>query len=320
VRSLRKVPAGTTALHRSAFQTLLERMVPLCSSVAMEAGLGSFAGAFERLVGTGGATKFPDLCADKVKMPTHCGSVDPLPFLPEAERVILSDVDLLFGGRGNDLPMNGTLAAGSRREYLTLVVKQLRAGKTGLTSTPRSTAASFVVDKGDGAEQREVWNGAKLSAMALRPPKPPYLACPAALTGLEADDARRVYASVRDGKSFFDQLKLPRELSLTMCRPGVLAEDLLAWSEPGQPQLTRDELQGYVIDGGGSAGADPQGTFYPASLVFPMGFSWSSYVAQSTMLHSLGSAGLGPELMLSEEHRRHLLQQDVGQRARCCTH
>lgn len=198
--------------------------------------------------------------------------------------------------------MNGTFAAGDQREYLKLVVKQLRAGKTGLTAKPRSTAASFVVDKAGGAEQREVWNGAKLSSMARRPPKPPYLANPGALTGLEADEARRVYASVRDGKSFFDQLKLPQELSVAMCRPGVRLQDILGWCEPGEPKITMEEVLSYVIDEGDCAATDPLSIYYPASLVFPMGFSWSSYVAQSTMLHTLVSAGIGAELMLSEEH------------------
>ena len=51
------------------------------------------------------------------------------------------------------------------------------------------------------------------------------------LTTLEADDARRVYVSVRDGRSFFDQLRLPKNLSYAMCRPGVTLAELLEFSE-----------------------------------------------------------------------------------------
>ena len=125
------------------------------------------------------------------------------------------------------------------------------------------------MEKGDGAEQHEVWNGAKLSVLALRPPKPPFLACPAALTGLEADDGRRVFASVRGGKSFFDQLRLPAQLSLAMCRPAVTVKELLSWAAPGHSRMTEEELGEYVVD---DRGLDHLRPYYPASLVFPWDF------------------------------------------------
>ncbi len=120
--------------------------------------------------------------------------------------------------------------------------------------------------------------------MAARPPKPPLLACPASVAGLEADDARTFYVSIRDGKSFFDQLRLPPSLSRAMCRPAVSVGELLSCTEGDENQMTKDELTKCLVDGGDVDNAD---MVYPAALVFPMGFSWSSCVAQSTMLRTL---------------------------------
>ena len=40
---------------------------------------------------------------------------------------------------------------------------------------------------------------------------------------------------------------------------------------------------------------------YPVSNVFPMGFSWSSYVAQETLLGRCAAAGLEESMILAED-------------------
>ena len=49
--------------------------------------------------------------------------------------------------------------AGERKEYLSLVGRQLRSGKIGLRTRLRGGGTVFATAKSDGVRQREVWHG-----------------------------------------------------------------------------------------------------------------------------------------------------------------
>ena len=128
-------------------------------------------------------------------------------------------------------------------------------------------------------------------------------ATPAALANLEASADRPVFMSSRDGKVFFDQLRVPLSLSAYLGRPAIRLCDLL---EPppcesgacAAPGLTEAELASFVLDG-----PIPSDSIWitPVSNAWPMGFGWSSYVAQSTMVASCRRAGFPIDSFLTGE-------------------
>ena len=186
----------------------------------------------------------------------------------------------------------GKINNSDRGEYARLVVRQLRAGKVGLRDNVSSSASVFAVGKSGGA-LREVWNGSELSAAAALPLRPPHLAGVSALTDLEAspDEPVRVYK--RDAKCFFDQLKLPAALQPFFGRPVLLASDILRHTDMGMVELRRHC--------GDISQLSTYSSLHPVCLTWPMGFSWSSYLAQSTLLHCLTVAGFGNGKLLADD-------------------
>ena len=104
---------------------------------------------------------------------------------------------------------------------------------------------------------------------------------------------RPVYVSTRDGRVFFDQLAVPLELRRCLGRPMVKLSDLLAPPAcesgcPAEPGLSMAELAAFMLDGPVAPTSD---WLAPVCNTWPMGFGWSSYVAQSTMLASCKRVG-----------------------------
>ena len=172
-----------------------------------------------------------------------------------------------------------------------MVASQLRAGKLRLHRSIKGGGTVFSVPKNDSDKLREVWHGAKVSLAAARPPKPPHLASPTALLDLEASHAEPLRLSKRDARCLFDQLRLGRHLEPWMGRPPLRVRELLEASD-----ADRAELESYLRDG---SRLPDHALVYPVSRVWPMGFSWSSFVAQSSMLAVCSKAGLKPSTMLS---------------------
>ena len=134
----------------------------------------------------------------------------------------------------------------------------------------------FAVGKKDSLKMREVWHGSALSEAARRPPPPPYLASPTSLLHLESSDAEPLLVSKRDGRCLFDQLAAPVELQEFFGRPPVRLRELVATGD-----ISRAELMHFTHD---LKCADDHVLVYPASRVWPMGFAWSSCIAQTSML------------------------------------
>ena len=106
---------------------------------------------------------------------------------------------------------------------------------------------------------------------------------------------RSLRVTKRDCKTWFDQLKAHPDIGSFFGRPLVTRVELL---EAG---LSEAEIR----FAGGCDGVDG---FIPCSNVWPMGFSWSSCVAQSTLMGVCGLAGLTSDFVLAADRP---LPQDI---------
>ena len=94
--------------------------------------------------------------------------------------------------------------------------------------------------------------------------------------------------STRDGRAFCDQLAVPPSFRAYLGRLLVAAADLLSPPpcESGAlaaSGLTTAELDALAIDGPLGVSATH---LIPLNNTFPMGFGWSSRVAQATIVHA----------------------------------
>ncbi len=175
--------------------------------------------------------------------------------------------------------------AGERSEYVALTVRQLKAGLLELAPRCRDGGTVFPVGKNDG-NQRLVWHGTRVSRAAARPPPPRHLASPTVFGFLDLEAGARLRVSKRDCRTWFDQLALEPSLRPYFGRPRVGRDELLAAG------LTLSEL----CDLGGDAHT---AWFVPCATVWPMGFSWSSCVAQETLPTIAEQAGLDSSRILA---------------------
>ena len=170
-----------------------------------------------------------------------------------------------------------------------MVVKQLRCGKLSLATFCKGDGTTFAVGKPGGERLREVWHGRRVSESASAPPKPRHLASPTALTFLECSDGRPLRLSKRDATCWFDQLKLPSSLRRYMAKPPISTVELV-----NAGMSVADQRQ-HMEDGH----AWREGLLYPLHCVWPMRFSWSSYIAQEEMLSVCQDAGIPTSSLLA---------------------
>ncbi|CAE7543518.1 unnamed protein product [Symbiodinium sp. CCMP2592] len=181
-----------------------------------------------------------------------------------------------------------------RAEYIALTVRELRCGKLKLRQEIAGIGGVFAAAK-SGGRQRKIWNGAGLSQVAARPPRPRRLASPASFLDMEVEPGQRIYFSKRDASTYFDILQVPEALQPYFGQPPVTVKELV--------------LGGMSIDEVWEACQDVQRDdfcgdccVYPVYAVWPMGFSWSSAVAQDTTLAVCKAAGIPEEQILSVDH------------------
>ena len=246
----------------------------------------------------GGACVYPPMAADLIEVPTSCGLLDPTPHLGPEGAAILANPDLLFPEGLGDVPTSLELQQGSRAEYVKVIIKQLRGNKLVLLRGAKGAGKVFCVGKRGTHKLREVWHGGALTRQAARAPKPPLQASPAALANLECSVDRPIWVSGRDAASFFDQLRLPPHLTPYMGRPDVSLGELVSHDLDPEYRMSSAEL-GLACDF--DSRDDMSLRVTPCSKVWPMGFGWSSYVAQSFMLGSVRGAGFGDHQLLAEE-------------------
>ena len=200
----------------------------------------------------------------------------------------------------------GTISASDKNEYAKLVVRQLRAHKVALFERVDAWASVFAVGKSSG-NQREVWNGANLSSGAAPPPRPPHLANPSCFLDLEALDGDRVRVTKRDARCYFDQLRLPRHLRSWFGRPSLRMSDILRFTDMTIQELEshlpchRVGLEQVAASDRLEAVVHRDLVLWPVCTTWPMGFAWSSFIAQSQLLGVGTASGLTTERMLADD-------------------
>lgn len=128
---------------------------------------------------------------------------------------------------------------------------------------------------------------------AAAPPKPPHMLTPPALLHLEATAGTVVRVFKRDQQCFFDQLGLPEELRQWFGRPSLTCGELLRCTD-----MTWEELRRHY---GGAAELHHGLALHPLCAVWPMGFAWSSFLAQSTLLAYCLKGGFTLDQMLADD-------------------
>mmetsp|Transcript_31927 Transcript_31927/g.101443 ORF Transcript_31927/g.101443 Transcript_31927/m.101443 type:complete len:854 (-) Transcript_31927:1008-3569(-) len=297
------VPSTATSLQKGVIRRLTQKLDAAFYELGLLDRRPVIEGSFERLVGTATGCKFPTLRADDVDILEAAGTVDPMPWLPPEVQSLFVSPARLFPNGLRHLVSNKADKEAHHGDRVTLTIRLLRAGKLSLMRKAAASADTFMVGKKGGVRLRENWNGKELTEAALPSKKPPLQASPAALATLEASRDRPQWLSCRDGKVFFDQLAAPASLRPMFGRPNVCVAELLRPPpcESGASVaegLTAEEVGGLLLDG---PLGDDDVLLTPVSNTWPMGFGWSSFVAQTTMLTSCLPAGFGEDSFLSEE-------------------
>ena len=237
--------------------------------------------------------RYGDLSADRVDVLEHSGLCSALECLPEEVQKVVQDPNQLFAEAPADLNCFESFSTGEQAEYVKLVCMKLRSGKIGLASSVRGGGTVLCVGKPGTQRQREVWHGQRVSQAAIPPPKPRHLASPTALLYLGASPENPQRVSKRDARCWFDQLVLPGALRTWMGRPPVTVTDLTTTGG-----VSKKDIQSHLISSfDGEISSDS--ALFPVSLVWPMGFCWSSFVAQEKLLNLCQAAGLSEEQVLS---------------------
>jgi hypothetical protein len=108
--------------------------------------------------------------------------------------------------------------------------------------------------------------------------------------------------NVMPRQAYFDQLELPRALRSFFGRPSVRVSELMAAG------MSLSAIRKKVAD---PDGISPSSLLFPVSRCWPMGFSWSSFVAQSVLLARCSDAGLAPDMALCMEQPAPLDTREV---------
>ena len=181
---------GRNAPQRAVQQKLLAKCCRMCSRLSGENPLSGPC-ALATLIGDInflGAARSHPISADKADLldPGCSALVNPLPFLGNEARAIVTELSRLFPkllpGMGKANPVNKA----DRCEYARLVLRQFRTGKVCLRGSVVAGASTFYIMKKGKNSIREIWNGRDISRFAIPPPAPPHLASPDALLHIEA--------------------------------------------------------------------------------------------------------------------------------------
>ena len=235
----------------------------------------------------------PCLRADDVDLISPSRRVNAVACLPQEQRDVVNDIAKMFPGGTEHIRGFRGVDPRDVVEYARLVALQLLAGTVDLAFSVRSGGTIFPVAKRDSTKVREVWHGEKVSTAACVPPPPPHLLSPSAMLLLEASVDRPLRLCKRDGRCLFDQLGLPAVLKDFMGRPPIRVAALLKTG-----LLDRRTLAELAP---AARGFTDSSLHFPRSRVWPMGFSWSSYVAQCTMQTACHRAGLTQGMQLADD-------------------
>lgn len=232
---------------------------------------------------------YPEMKADAVDLPDAAATCDPMALPGQSLCHSVSSRAALFPHGLHDLWQDKARFHVDRAEYTKLVGRQLRCGKLGLSRHVEAVGDTFCVPKHDGARLREVWNGSSISQAAVPPPAPEFLANPSCFVDLVMREGEEIFLSKRDVAACFDTLHGPSDLQLLFGRPPVSMDELQRHAG-----CTAADIKNFMVESSGLDVAQHAGSslLYPVSRAWPMGFSWSSCVAQGCVIECCRSAGV----------------------------
>ena len=243
------------------------------------------------------------LRADLVDLPEVAATCDPTGLLGHELYGILDNPQAIVPQERIGHAVHG-IPKHSRTEYVLLIAKELKLGKLVLLTDASGIGTVFAVPK-PGGRQRAVWHGTLVSEASPRPVRPRRLGTPEGLLALDWPAGTRVRWSKRDAASFFDTLLCPPSMCTWFGRPAVTVAELL---DVGR--LTRQDLLRFspeITDGVLERGQ----RLFPCSQVWPMGYSWSSAVAQDVSLGLVRAAGFDETQVICVEEQPPLDQNEV---------
>ena len=285
------VPSSSTSRFCNAPQTMVHRNVSLGVRRMVRRLKGMTAHARPAIA----SVEHPDLIASNVDM---CPAACTCPSMNYVSRE-LSDAITSNGGLFRDVGKHRSavprFTSGKQSEYAAVTVRGLLTGKLRLRKDVSGGGTVFTVPKATGG-LREVWHGRYISSLAPPPPKPRHQPTPACMLDLEVSADRPMLMSKRDAVSYFDSLAAPDRARNWFARPSAKAGESLNIFD-----ITRTHVLINYVDGDFDSDRDQNVRLFPVACCWPMGFSWSSAVAQDVMLHQTSSAGLGDDMLLADD-------------------
>ncbi|CAE6938118.1 HET-E1 [Symbiodinium sp. CCMP2592] len=290
---------GCRSSPTAAQQQAIDHVAHRCNRFLVELHSGtseteSWERAFRSFESPSGV-KYPKLQAEAVDLPDRAGTCDPMTLLPAELARNVCDPGAIFQTAEQGHASAVVPTGKERGEYLKLVHRQLQCGKLVLLTRVRQVGDVFCVPKSDPSKQREIWNGTAVSGMAVKPPRPMLLANPSCFVDLLFREGESIYMSKRDVHTCFDVLQAPSGLQEWFGRPPITLAEL---SQVSGAEV--DELRKYLPTNLHDA-VQPKQLVYPASAVWPMGFSWSSCVAQACTVACCQEAGVAAANFMTME-------------------
>ena len=246
----------------------------------------------------------PKLIASHVDIPAVAGSCNPTLLVAPALREKLESIAAIFPHRPIGVG-SVSISKHDHDEYLLFTAAIVKAGKVNLRLRPSGVASFFVVGKPGRDRLRPIWSGDKVSEACVAPPKPRRLGNPASFVDILVRPGEMLYYSKRDAETYFDTLEAPADARKWFCYPPITAARMCATLG-----CTLDHLANLVVDGDRDMLADAT-LLYPSSVTWPMGFAWSSCVAQDTTVSVLTSTGFDESCIICDSEPLPACQREL---------
>ena len=293
IRSSRSCSSAQLAVHQHIMQRTARHLGKLAD--AWEGGF-NWIGSFSKYE-SASSSCYEKVFGDDVDLPSTAATCDPALLACEELWRLVVQPDNVFPSTSepSGLVREAPLTGQEREEYLRLTVRELQRGKLRLRHTVKGRARVVAAPKSAEGRQRKIWDGSALSSIAAVPPAPHRLANPSSFLDLLVRPGEKLLLSKRDASTFFDSLKVPKALQEWFGQAPVRVGELLSLG------LKLDDIRSWTDDLGEKQ-LLKQTELFPVNVVWPMGFSWSSCIAQDTSVGCVLEAGVAEKCILSLDH------------------
>ncbi|OLP74045.1 hypothetical protein AK812_SmicGene46529 [Symbiodinium microadriaticum] len=297
-------PGRCSAAQRAVHSHVMQRTSRFLSRLAAASGARfNWVGSFDQHEDSG-KSRYEKLRGNDVDLPVCAGTCDPAKLVRRQLWEAAGNPNCVFPDCTAEPAGLQALRGRDRQEYLRLTLRELHCGKLRLRFSVKGLANVFAAPKANKGRQRKIWDGSVLSEAAARPPKPYRLANPSTFLDILLRPGEELFLSKRDASTFFDSLKVPLRMQEWFGQPPVQVRELLAAGLRLPEVLAK-------TDGLGQASLTDDSFLYPVNVVWPMGFSWSSCVAQETSIGCLREAGVKEHSILSLDNKLPVAQEEL---------